>query len=561
MNLKSLDYFKNFCLRYKNYFAVVIASLCIWRWYWGTDVIGMHDAWDAVHYLKTIYESWRGGLIPFWQPFILHKQYFFAGGEYPALPFLSLIFTYVLSLSAWIKTHYYIYLLFGACGMVALLEKLRCRWFMPALFALVSFFSERMLAFVYYQYTWIPMWAFMPWMLFFLVKSNDDWRYSAALAVTTALFIASAPAHAFIWASGSLVVFSLFYLVRDITVFFRTIASLLVGTLLAAPVLLPLVTYNWSETGGRAIIPLQGYFDAHQFITSFIGRFNQHHFVYFFDSRILMWHEFYSYIGFIPAFLIVAGLTVMLCRFRRFYLQRSIAFFSFMVAALIFVYVCGNNSRIISYLHLPFVKSNAYPHRMTVAMIFWLAIGACTSLSAWGDTANVKVKRIMAGLTLAALIFITVDYTMLFRQIDEELHASAKKMTVSDLKDPEWLTKNTLAIEWNNKNAKIETELIVPGNGLYFIGRCENETEVWFPNLDDYFVERYLHIRNVLGRDIRKEGHKFILPAGEYCYRLYFKDISIYAGVFISLLTIALVLLMRNKIALLLQSKTKSIFF
>ncbi|MFH1128976.1 MAG: hypothetical protein V1699_06175 [Candidatus Omnitrophota bacterium] len=554
---ESIYYLRNFFLRYKNYIAVLIASLCIWKWYWASNFIGMHDTWDAMHYVKTSYESWRGGLIPLWQTFGGYKRYFFAGGEYPVLPLFSFFLTHVLSLPAWLKTHYYIYLLFGAIGMVTLLEKLQSRGFLPAFFALVSFFSGRIQAFIYYQYTWVVMWAFMPWMLYFLIKSNDDWRYWLGIAITVALFIFSAPAHAFTWAAGSIIIFSLCYILRDKTVFFRTILGLLAGMLLSAPVLLPMLTYNWAGTIGRITNPTHGYFDLHQLITSFIGRFSQHINVYFLGPKVLMWHESYSYIGIIPVFLILAGLGVAIFRFRKWYLQCSIALYSFLIAFAILLISCGNIIRIMDYLYIPFAGTSPFPQRMTVAVIFWSSVGASTALSALWDNLNLNARRILAGLTLAALIFITVDYTMLLRQIDQELHGStkAKKMAVEDLNNSEWLSKNELEFAGDNKDAKLGIELLVPGNGLYFIGNCDKETAIWFPNLDNRFVERYLRIRNVSGKEVRKENYKFILPAGEYCYRLYLKDIYIYIGILVSFATIVLLVLMRDRFAKFLKPK------
>jgi hypothetical protein len=458
------------------------------------------------------------------------------------------------------KTHYYIYLFFGAIGMVTLLEKLQSRWFFPAFFALVIFFSGRIQSFIYYQYTWVPMWGFMPWMLYFLIKSNEDVRCWVGIAITTALFIFSAPAHAFIWAAGSIIIFSLCFILRDRTIFFRTIFGLFTGMLVSAPMLLPILTYIWERSVGRRAGPLTGYFDLHQLLTSFIGRFSQHHFINFTNpGRILMWHEYFSYVGIIPVFLILAGLVVAIYRFRKWYLQCSIALYSFIIAFVILLISCGNILHFMEYLHIPFAGTSPFPQRMTVAVIFWSSVGASTALSALFDNLNLKVRRLLRVFIFLALVFITVDYTLLFRQIDLEFHGSAevRKMTIKDLDDPQWLEQNSLQLAFDNKSTKFMVQLSVPGNGLYFIASCDKETAIWFPNLDKPFVERYLKVRNVSGEAVRKEGDRFMLPVGEYCYRLYLEDKYIYIGIAISLLTIGLVVLLKDKLEIFLKPRVK----
>jgi hypothetical protein len=263
---------------------------------------------------------------PFWNPYIGGGNILFA---HPEVGILSPFFLLILLFGAvgGIKIQMLISYFLGFWGTYLLSKKLGISQMASYLVAFVYFGSSYFALHFAIGHVPFTHFCFLPWFVYFLLKTRDNWKFVFASSLCIALIVigngAAVPFLYTIFFSG---VFVLLYSIekKNAKLIISYVVSIIVGLLLAAVKFIPMYHYlsqNKWEGMPYDATPLNFIFKA-------FFSFNQAIFQVVKTEEHWGWHEYSAYISPLAALLAIVGL-IYAFRKCRLWLVIGVFFFIF----------------------------------------------------------------------------------------------------------------------------------------------------------------------------------------------------------------------------------------
>lgn len=382
--------------------SVLFSSNFLLNW----DYIGVGD-WElfttmaAIPY-RTIVEYHQ---FPLWNPYLAGGNILFA---HPEVSILSPLFLLVLLFGplAGLKFQVLVAYFLGFYGSYLLARRLDLSPLAAALVS-IAYFGSSYFA-LHFSIGHMPFthFCFLPWFLYFLLKSDDLIRYLIGAAVAVALIIlgngAAIPFLYTVFFSGLTVALFSFEF-KTYRYLVRFVFSVLGGVLLAGIKFVPMVAYltqnRWpGKPDDRT--PLGLVFDA-------FFSFNQDIFRRVVPEQLWGWHEYSAYISPVVALLALVA-VVLAFKKSRLWLILGVFFFIFGLGHF------SSNSPWNLILKLPGFSSIRCPSRAFQFVILSLAIMSGIGLDTLMERYKSKIKDLsliaggIVGIVLIANYFISL---------------------------------------------------------------------------------------------------------------------------------------------------------
>jgi len=336
---------------------------------------------------------------PFWNPYLGGGNILFA---HPEVGILSPFFLLILA--------------FGAIGglkiqmMLAYLIGLFGAWLMAGKLGL-SRYASYLAAFVYFGSSYFALhfaighvpfthFCFLPWFLYFLLKTDDDWRFLFGGAAAIALIvIGNGAAVPFLYTAFFSGIFLLIYAVeqKKYRLIKRYFLSVITGLLISAVKFIPMYHYlsqNEWEGMPNDFTPLSILW--HSFFS-----FNQAIFQQVSPDQYWGWHEYSAYISPLAIILAIAGIIFAIRKSRIWMI----------VGAFFLIFGLGNFSSVSPWnimLHFPGFESIRSPARA-----FQFVVLAIAMLSGLGlDTILTRMKTsdlVKNFMSVSVVIFVVLN--------------------------------------------------------------------------------------------------------------------------------------------------------
>jgi len=337
------------------------------------DKWGIHD-WDQHQFYngvprKTILEY---NQIPLWNPYYCGGNVMLAN---PQSGFLSPFYLTVLLFGVihGLKINILFHLIFGMFGMYILSRHLKmgnmASYLPPFIFMLSGIFVSHMAV---GHTNWLPM-AFIPWVLYFSIKSVKKIKYFPLASIFLVLMIFGGATRVFPLTILFLLIYFVleslrnrnfvylkrFLLISCLTLFMASIKIFPVANLIKSDIL----DYNHSF----GVTNIQG-FDFNMLLNSLLNHtLVKDPFAFYFAGQTFQWHEYNAYIGIIALSLSCIGL---LFAFRREW--------PLVITSFVFLLLSFGSNFVLNFFGifgiLPFFNTLHVPSRAIIIVIFCLSI-------------------------------------------------------------------------------------------------------------------------------------------------------------------------------------------
>lgn len=360
--------------------ALLLLTVIIYWWpFWvgstlGPSGFGWFITGTYLYHIKYALTNFHS--LPLFAPVKLGGTYLFhLNAECPSYAPFN-IFALFLSIEFYVKFFLFVHLLAGIIGFYLLNNYFKVNKWVTFFFSSVIFFSGYISARVFIGHFMVLPILFLPWPLYFFVRSIDESRYYKYIflsALSLTFIFISGGNHALIWSLYVLIVFSCYDAVmqKRAKAFIVFFGVSLLCVLFSSFKMFP----GFIEYSDYRPLFLHGYTSIREFTSAFLNYPQiawSHQRSYPGDPHAVGWWEMYAYTGIVPfiSFLFVSPLFF----FKKFREKYSL---HLLVIALFFLLLTISDFiSVFNKLSLPGLIYERHTTRMIIVSLILLSVGS-----------------------------------------------------------------------------------------------------------------------------------------------------------------------------------------